>query len=504
MSGDRQFVTQFVCIHGHFYQPPRENPWSGRVERQESAQPYHDWNDRITAECYAPNAQARILDKRGRLLATQNNYARISFDFGPTLLSWLQAEAPQVYAAVLAADRSAQGAMAQAFSHMILPLANARDRATQVIWGSRDFVHRFGREPTGMWLPETAVNLATLEDLATAGIQFTILAPRQARRVRRFGSRQWQDVAGGRVDARFPYEIRLPSERRIAVFFYDAAIAQDVAFGGLLHDGHRLATRLAEVGGSRRREPQLISVATDGESYGHHHRFGEMALASALRSLIARPEVALSNYRAFLATHPPVREVEIVENSSWSCVHGLERWRSDCGCNSGGRPGWHQAWRAPLRAALDWLRDQLAPAYQHAAAQLLWNAWSARNDFIELVLDESPKVAAAFLARHARYPLNAREQERVWSLLQVQRHAMLMYTSCGWFFDDVSGIETAQILSYAAHAIDLAAAALDLSLESEFARRLEAAPSNDPRWGNARAVYEAQLRRRPHGGDQAG
>lgn len=497
MTGDHSFVSRFACIHGHFYQPPRENPWTGKVERQDSAAPYHDWNVRITAECYAPNAAARVLDAAGNEIARVNNYARISYDFGPTLLSWLETEAPQVYAAVLEADRAGHGAMAQAYNHIILPLANARDRATQVIWGRKDFVHRFGREPEGMWLPETAVNICTLEDLAAAGILFTILAPNQAKRVRRFGSRQWQDVSGGHVDTRRAYEVRLPSERRVTVFFYDAALAQAVAFEGLLDDGRRLAQRLIGQFDGRRKEAQLASVATDGESYGHHHRYGEMALASALRVLEAQPDVTATNYRAFLASHPPANEVEIVEDSSWSCVHGVERWRADCGCNSGGNPGWRQTWRAPLRSSLDWLRDQLVPAYQRAVQKFLWNSWAARNDYIEIVLDRSPAVAAAFLSRHQRYPLNTREQREVWNLLELQRQALLMYTSCGWFFDDISGIEASQVLAYAARAVELARETLGLDLEPEFMRRLEAAPSNVTAFGNGRAVYEAQLRRRP-------
>jgi alpha-amylase/alpha-mannosidase (GH57 family) len=497
VTGDGQVPRSSICIHGHFYQPPRENPWLGVIERQESAEPYHDWNERITAECYRPNAAARILDESGNEMAASNNYARISFDFGPTLLSWLEQAAPDVYAAVQAADRVAHGAVAQAYNHMILPLANARDRSTQVIWGSRDFAHRFGREPEGMWLPETAVDLDTLEDLASAGIQFTILAPRQAHRVRRFGSSRWQDVSGGRIDPRFAYQVRLPSERHIAVFFYDAELSQAVAFEGLLNDGRALAQRLASAIDGRRREPQLVSIATDGESYGHHHRFGEMALAAALRLLDQRPEVLLTNYRAFLATHPPAREVEIVENSSWSCVHGVERWRADCGCNTGGFPAWHQAWRGPLRAALDWLRDQLAPAYQLAALKLVWNPWAARNDYVDVLLDRSPAAASAFLRHHARRELAPPELDRLWNLMEMQRFAMFMYTSCGWFFDDISGIEASQILAYAARAVELAAACLDLNLEPGLLRRLALARGNVPHLPDGRAVYLEQVRRRP-------
>jgi alpha-amylase/alpha-mannosidase (GH57 family) len=497
MTGEGHVPRPSVCVHGHFYQPPREDPWLGAIEPQASAAPYHDWNERITAECYRPNSAARILDESGRELAAVNNYSRISFDFGPTLLTWIEQFAPDVYAAVLAADKVAHGAMAQAYNHIILPLANARDRATQVIWGGRDFAHRFGREPEGMWLPETAVDTASLEELAAAGIQFTVLAPRQARRVRRFGTSRWQDVSGGRVDPHFAYQVRLPSERHIAVFFYDAGLSQAVAFEGLLNDGHAFAGRLASAFDARRREPQLVSIATDGESYGHHHRFGEMALAAALRCLDQSAEASVTNYRAFLAKHPPAREVEIFENTSWSCIHGIERWRADCGCNSGGFPAWRQAWRAPLRSALDWLRDQLAHAFQQAALKLLWNPWAARNDYIGILLDRSPAAADSFLRHHARRALSEPERTQIWNLMEMQRMAMFMFTSCGWFFDDISGLEASQILAYAARAVELAADCLGLDLEQGLLRRLALAHGNVPQFPDGRAVYLEQLRRRP-------
>jgi alpha-amylase/alpha-mannosidase (GH57 family) len=472
MSPKKPPPEKSVCIHGHFYQPPREDPWTGAIAPQPSAAPFHDWNARVAAECYGPNAAARILDEAGKLVAERNNFERISFDFGPTLLSWMQANAPDIYGAVLAADRVAHGALAQAYSHMILPLANARDRQTQVHWGSQDFRSRFGREPEGMWLPETAVDMAALDALAAAGIRFTILAPRQARRVRAFGGHRWQDVTGAKIDTRHVYEVRLPSERRIAVFFYDAGLAQAVAFEGLLRDGHRLAERLANGFDESGDEIQLVSVATDGESYGHHHKFGEMALASALRFLEARGDIHITNYRAFLATHPPAHEVEIIENSSWSCEHGIERWRSDCGCNSGGAPNANQGWRAPMRDSLNWLRDQIAPAYAEAAERLVRDAWAARNDYIDVLLDGSPASLAAFLNRHQLHPLDVADADRVWRLLELQRFAMLMFTSCGWFFDEITGIEATQNLAYAQRAMELAQETLGLSVSAEFARRL--------------------------------
>src|SRR5919202_1170925 len=391
-------MHHYICIHGHFYQPPRENPWLEAIELQDSAAPYHDWNARVTAECYAPNAAARILDGQGRIAAIVNNYARISFNIGPTLLAWLEAQAPDTYHAMLAADRESQtrfaghgSAIAQAYNHLIMPLASRRDKATQVIWGIQDFVHRFGRQPEGMWLPETAVDLETLELLTAHGIRFTILSPYQALRVRR---------------------------------------------------GDALADRLLGAFSAARPHPQLVHIATDGESYGHHHPHGDMALASALAAIEREGRARLTNYGEFLALHPPAYEVAIAENTSWSCFHGIERWRHDCGCNAGGQRGWHQAWRGPLRSALDWLRDAIAPRFEQAARKLLRDPWAARDDYLAVVRDRSPGSIAAFLARHAvegpagPAGLPAADRPTILKDMELQRHALLMYTSCGWFFDE--------------------------------------------------------------------
>ena len=369
-----------ICVHGHFYQPPRENPSLEAIELQDSAYPYHDWNERITAECYAPNATSRILDTEQRITQMVNNYAHISFNFGPTLLSWIEPNAPKTYQALLEADKSSQekfsghgSALAQAYNHMILPLANTRDKVTQVKWGIADFKHRFGRAPEGMWLPETAVNTETLEALAANGIKFIILAPRQANRIRKRGTRTWHDVSGERIDPSRAYLVNLPSRKTISVFFYDGHISQGVAFERLLDNGQRFADRLMSGFSDARDWPQLVSIATDGESYGHHHRFGEMALSYALHHIETNKLAELTNYAQFLERHPPDHFVEIVENSSWSCIHGIERWRTNCGCNSGGHAGWTQEWRETLRTALDWLRDQLIPLYEGKAALLLKN-----------------------------------------------------------------------------------------------------------------------------------
>ena len=487
---------KYVCIHGHFYQPPRENPYLEAIELQDSAYPYHDWNERITAECYAPNAASRILDAENRILKLLNNYARISFNFGPTLLSWLKDQAPRVYASILEADTESRehfsghgSAIAQGYNHMILPLATRRDKVTQVKWGIRDFESRFGRKPEGMWLPETAVDIETLEVLAENGIQFTILAPRQAERVRSRRSNKYEDVSGGRIDPARAYLAMLPSKKRINIFFYDGPISQGVAFEGLLSDGKRFADRLMSGFSETRQGPQLVHIATDGESYGHHHHFGEMALSYALEEIENGNLAKLTNYGEFLAEHPAERVVEIVHNSSWSCVHGVERWRSDCGCNSGGH-AWKQEWRAPLRAALDWLRDRIAPIFESRLKEYCRDPWASRDDYIRVILDRSEDSRAAFFADHALHPLNADEQVTVLKLLEMQRHAMLMYTSCGWFFDELSGLETVQVIHYAGRALRLAEECSGEAIEAEFLQHLANAKSNLPEHGDGARIYE--------------
>lgn len=475
-------APRFITIHGHFYQPPRENPWLEAVETQDSAFPFHDWNARITAECYEPNATARVLDAEDRILRIANNYSAISFNFGPTLLSWLETCAPETYAAILEADRlsrdrySGHGcAIAQAYNHIILPLASDRDKQTQVHWGIRDFEHRFGRKPEGMWLPETAVDVASLEAMAAANIAFTILEPHQAK---------------GPVDPTMPYLCRLPSGRSIAIFFYDGPISRAVAFERLLARGENFAHRLTGAFSEARAHPQLVNIATDGETYGHHHRFGDMALAYALKFIEDQRLAKLTNYAEHLRAHPPTLEVEIVEDTSWSCSHGVERWRNDCGCNTGSSPGWNQQWREPLRAALDWLREAADAIFTHHGARRLRDPWAARENYIDVILDRSDESRARFLAKHA---IDNSSTVAILELLEMQRNAMLMYTSCGWFFSDLSGIETVQVLHYAARVVQLAERIGSVSLEPEFAKRLELANSNIAARGTGRQIYEREV-----------
>lgn len=488
-------MEKYISIHCHFYQPARENPWLETIEVQESAYPFYDWNERITAESYAPNAASRILDEAGRIVKIVNNYSRISFNFGATLLGWMENEAPETYEAILEADReslrifSGHGsAIAQAHSHIILPLANRRDKETQVSWGMTDFERRFDRQPEGMWLPETAVDVETLEVLAEREIKFTILAQHQANRVRENGSNVWEQVSGARIDPTRPYTVNLPSGKSIAVFFYDGPISRAVAFERLLGRGEDFVNRLVS-GFSRREGSQLVHIATDGETYGHHHRHGDMALAWALDYLEKSSTVQLTNYGQYLELHPPAWEAEIAEFTSWSCTHGVERWRSDCGCNSGARPGWKQTWRSPLRNSLDWLRDEIAPRFETEATPLLSDPWQARDDYVSVISNRSEHQIDGFIERQARRELTTSEKTTSLELMELQRYAQLMYTSCGWFFDDISGIETVQVIEYATRVIQLAEKLFGVPLELEFLDRLESAQSNSLEDGNGRQIY---------------
>ncbi len=491
-------MERYVCIHGHFYQPPRENPWIEAIDLQDSARPYHDWNRRITAECYAPNAKSRILDDQGRIVQIVNNYAKISFNFGPTLLAWLEIHAPWVYEAILEADRQSQerfsghgSALAQAFNHLIMPLANHRDKITQVCWGIRDFEHRFQRKPEGMWLPETAVDLETLDILADQGIRFTILAQHQARRVRPPEEGTWRDVSGGKIDPTRAYAMQLPSGRSLALFFYDGSISRAVAFEKLLNSGATFSQRILGGFSEKPSGAQLVHIATDGESYGHHHRFGDMALAYALQTIESKNHARLTNYGQYLEQHPPAHQVEIFENTSWSCAHGVERWRGHCGCSTGARTEWNQNWRKPLREALDALRDAVAPDFEEKALGLLKDPWEARNRYIDVILDRSAQSIGTFLQQQGVREWTPEDRETVLKLLELQRHTLLMYTSCGWFFDDLSGLETLQILQYAGRVIQLYRELFDQDLKQGFLEILKQAQSNASLYGDGRQIYES-------------
>jgi alpha-amylase/alpha-mannosidase (GH57 family) len=487
-------VTRFVCVHGHFYQPPRENPWIDAIDPQPSAAPYHDWNARIAAECYAPNTAARILNHDGRIQTIKNNYAWMSFNVGPTLMYWLAKHDPETYRHIVAADVEGRDrfgghgpAIAQVYSHLIMPLASARDRRTQVAWGVADFVHHYGRHPEGMWLAEAAVCTDSLEALAEYDIKFTILAPHQASAIRPLGGEAWQLIDEHGIDTTVPYLVKLPSGRTIAVFFYNGHVSRSIAFQGLLNNGESLAQALID-GAPDDGQMRLSHVATDGESYGHHHRHGEMALAYALHHIEHASSARLTVYGEFLELCPPQHEVRIVEQSSWSCAHGVERWRSDCGCHTGGAPGWNQAWRGPLRTAIDWAAAQVEMAWERQARTYFKEPWVARDAYITVINDPRTETIAAFLQRYGRRGVTAYP---ALGLMELQRQMMQSYTSCAWFFNDAAGIETVQVLRYAARMIQIAEQTLNVSLEEGFHEQLELVRSNT---GVTMAeVYNAQV-----------
>lgn len=495
MTKDEKFLT----IHGHFYQPPRENPWLEAIELQDSALPFHDWNERINKECYNPNSVSKIVDSRNRILDMVNNYEHMSFNFGPTLLSWMEQFAPLTYERIIKADiesveqHSGHGnAMAQVYNHIIMPLANENDKQTQVKWGIRDFEYRFGRKPEGIWLAETAVDDDTLRVLEENGIKFTVLSPYQALKMRKEGDKDWTDVSWGNIDpARsYRYYIKSAPGKYIDLFFYDGAISRSVAFDELLKDGNKFARRLKEGVSDCRDYPQLVNIATDGESYGHHTKFGDMALAYVLQIKAKEEGFTITNYAEYLDKYRSDYEVDIKQASSWSCFHGVGRWKEDCGCSTGGHPGWNQKWRKPLREALDYLRDELAKVYDEEGAKYFnANPWDIRNKYINVILDRNELNIKKFQNENFLSNLSEEQKVKAMELLEIQRQAMLMYTSCGWFFSEISGIETVQIMKYAARAMQLAANFTKKDLEKRFTEILADAKSNIAEYGNGRDIF---------------
>lgn len=485
-------MNKFICIHGHFYQPPRENAWLEEIEIQESAYPFHDWNERITSECYGPNATSRILNEDGKIIDIVNNYSRISFNFGPTLLYWLEEHAPEIYRLILKADQDSiarfnghGSAMAQVYNHIIMPLASYQDKVTQVKWGLFDFEKRFKRKAEGMWLAETAVDLESLEILTEHGIKFTVLAPNQAFRFRRIGEKDWTNG----IDSKRSYKCSLPSGKEITLFFYDGDASQSVAFKGLLDDGKGFANHLIHSFDDREEE-QLVHIATDGESYGHHHKYGDMALAYCLQHIEKSEDFKLTNYSEYISLCPATYEVEIIEDSSWSCAHGVERWKSNCGCSTGGRQHWNQEWRKPLRESLDWLRDQLYEEYTRKISKFTDDPWKLRNDFITVIQDRSKENLQNFFATSFNKKIVPEDYTHILRLLEMQRHSLLMFTSCAWFFDEVSGLETVQVLQYADRGIQLLERESDQKVLEEFLKRLSLAKSNMPEYETVTDVYK--------------
>ncbi len=494
-------IKRNICIHGHFYQPPRENPWTGEVDEEPSATPFHDWNERITKECYEANAHAPILNARGQVTSRVNNYSKISFDFGPTLFNWLKRREPATYKAILEADRESVlkrgghgNAIAQVYNHIIMPLAKKHDKITQIVWGIKDFEYHFKRKPEGMWLSETAVDRQTLKIMCEYGIKYTILAPHQASRVRRLGFwRQWQYVHHEGINPREPYRIVLDRGHHFHIFFYDAPISRAIAFQGLLFNGDQLDQRILSAFSPRERV-QLVSTATDGESFGHHHKFGEMAISYGMKKLEDQRLARLTNFGEYLHRVGSYWEVDIYENSSWSCSHGVERWRADCGCRINYGAGWNQKWRTVLREAFDLLKESVDEVYERETSAFLKDPWEARNDYIHVMLENTEKERKKFLAQNTKRRVNDEEERKLWHLLEAQKFSLFMFTSCGWFFDDISGIEPVQMMKYAARAIDLVRLYSQTDVEEEFLSVLDRALSNIPEMGTGRAIFNRFVR----------
>ncbi|MGH2756448.1 MAG: DUF3536 domain-containing protein [Actinomycetota bacterium] len=488
-------MTRLV-VHGHFYQPPREDPRTGEIDQQPSAAPFHDWNERVHAESYLSNVFADLQTPNGEEVV--NTFERMSFNVGPTLMSWMDRFHPRTYQRIIRADaKSAErlghgNAIAQAFHHTILPLSNMRDVRTQVRWGLADFRHRFGREALGMWLPETAANDDVMRVLIEEGVAFTILAPWQAGRWREPGG-EWRSVTEHELNTRVPYRFLHPegSGRSISLFFYDADIARAIAFENAMASA---AGFIAMFEANASDDDGIVHAATDGETYGHHQKFGEIGLAYALFVEAEKRGAIVTNYAAHLHEHPAELEVELAsgDGTSWSCAHGVERWRSACGCVTGGEPGWNQEWRAPLREALDLLRVEADEVFERLGSPLFTDPWQARDDYVSVVV--GAEELDDFIAKHASGPLDDAARDKVALLLELQNDAMSMFTSCGWFFADIAGIEATQVLRYAARTLELMEILEQPTPLEAFLRSLERAKSNEPDAGTGADVFSALSR----------
>ncbi|MBQ4646727.1 MAG: DUF3536 domain-containing protein [Candidatus Gastranaerophilales bacterium] len=495
MSENKKYLT----IHGHFYQPPRENPWIEEIEIQDSAAPNHDWNEKICWQCYSPNSVSRIVDGTNSIIEISNNYKYMSFNFGPTLLSWMEKYNKPAYDRIIQADIESRElydghgcAIAQVYNHIIMPLANQNDKITQVIWGLKDFQKRFGRNSEGIWLAETAVDAQTLEVLIDCGVKYTILSPHQAKCINKIGEHNWQDVSWGSIDPSRAYRYFVEGtdkEKYIDLFFYDGSISKSVAFDNLLCDGKKFSYRLNDGFVQSRNHAQIVNIATDGESYGHHTKFGDMALAYVLKVGAKELGFEITNYAQFLEKHPPQYEVDIKPVSAWSCAHGVGRWMDDCGCSTGAQPHWNQKWRKPLRQALDYLRDELINLCSIQGTKYYKDFWEARNNYIDVILDRTKETIDEFFKQNAKKNLSEQDKIKAIKLMEIQRFSQLMFTSCGWFFADISGIETTQIMKYAARAMELASEFSKTNYEKTFLSILQKAKSNIMEFGNGKDIF---------------
>ncbi len=490
-----------LTIHGHFYQPPRENPWSGEIEMQKSASPYHDWNDRILHECYLPNSEAQIIDDTGKIVELVNNYEYLNFNFGPTLLNWIRHKYPNVYNKILEADKISVenhnghgNAIAMCYGHTIMPLANEHDKITHIKWGLADFKYHFGRDSEGIWLPETACNQDTIEVLISEEIRYIILDVSQADKLKQPDSDNWIDVSSGNINPKIPYRCYslLNPDKYISIIFYDGPISKAVAFDDVLVSSNNLMNKVKQAVIPEIENDELIGIATDGETFGHHKKFADRTLAYFIKHLVSQNGLYLCNFGEYLEKHPAIIEVKIKhgvdgEGTSWSCPHGVKRWKEDCGCGSDGVN--NQKWRRPLRFALDWLRDELIDIFIMHGNKYFKNIWDARNGYINLVLEDTNERRAEFFYHNAGHILSEEEIKISLEIMEMQKYSMFMFTSCGWFFSEISGLEAVQILQYAARAIELAEKISGKQLEKPFLNILENAESNIAKYKNGKGIW---------------
>ena len=495
-----------LCIHTHFYQPPRENAWTDEIETQPSAAPFHDWNERILQECYKPNSEAVIVDDQDNVIHRINNYEYYNFNFGPSLLGWIKKKHGKTYSKIVDGDKASLAlhnghgnAIAMIYNHLIMPLANRQDKITQIKWGVADFRFHFGRDPEGIWLPETACNVDTLEILAEENIKYIILDPSQADKVRKKGKIRWTDVSAGSINTNLPYEYISEKNpgKSVNIFFYDGPLSKNIAFDDHIYDSARLMNRLRQVPLHYKEKDNLISVGVDGETFGHHKKYTERTLSYLFSEMIPDSEFKVVNFGEYLSLHPPAYEVKIKEGyngegTSWSCQHGVGRWKENCGCGrSDEYPS--QEWRKPLRESLDWLSDNLILIFESEGNKYLKDIWIARNEYIDVILNNDKEHLQKFFYSNCNRVLTDEECVICIKLLEMQKYAMLMYTSCGWFFSDISGIETLQILQYAARAIEFAKEITGVSLEDEFIKKISGAKSNKGEEFNGDVMYKKEV-----------
>lgn len=468
---------RYVIIHGHFYQPPRESPWTGLISPEPTAAPFPNWNERILSECYTANAHAHMME--GTVVHVRNNYESLSFNVGPTLASWMERHGKTAYRAIRRGDELSRercgghgNAIAQSYNHSILPLLSARDRELQIAWGIEDFVYRFRRRPEGIWMPECAADDDTLEAIAAAGLKFTIVAADQGR------------FNGPRADSRAagPFIWR-GREHTLAIFRFDRPLSGEIAFGDLLNDGAKMADRLTETALALEPGAALL-VATDGETFGHHKKTGASELARALTLLERRGDIMLANLGEYLASHAPDGSFEMNGPTSWSCEHGVARWHSNCGC--GGNPGTTQEWREPLFDAMQFVKNHTDAMYQRFAPAMVEDAAGALNESVRIFLDPQPAVQEEFFVK--RKVANERFHDQLVRLFEMVRAGQAAMTSCAWFFDDFGGPEGRVALRWAARAIEIAAEFAP-TIEPEVLSRLRTIRSNRRDIGDAATLY---------------